>query len=199
MTETHDGTDGIDYEKAQEGAQLLLEAVGQDPTTAPFRETWERRVPETLATLTAGGRPEEKPTIRTFDTGVDTNQTELVVKSDIPFYSLCQHHLLPYIGEATVAYRPDGAIVGLSKLTRYLRWQGRQLTTQESVTDAIATGLAEELGAPVVMVEVAAVHLCEAMRGVTERTITRTRAVVGSPTATEQQRFSHATSEEIQL
>lgn len=181
----------IDIEKAQEGTRLLLEAIGEDPGAAPYTETWQRRVPEALATLTTGSREDEKPQMRTFE--AETN--ELVIKSGIPFHSLCKHHLLPYSGQATVAYRPRDEMVGLSKLSRYVRWQSRQLTTQEEVTEEIATGLRNELDAKTVMVQIAATHLCEAMRGVTTETETTTRAVAGEPTASQRRRFNHAVTQ----
>lgn len=180
--------EGIDVEKAREGTRLLLEAVGEDPAEDPFAETWQRRVPEALATLTSGSRQEEKPQMRTFD----AETSDLVIKSGIPFYSLCKHHLLPYSGQATVAYRPSDEMVGLSKLIRYVRWQSRRLTTQEEVTEDIARGLKEELNAEVVMVGISATHLCEAMRGVNTESDTSTRAISGDPMAAEQRRFNQA-------
>ncbi|MEF8756689.1 MAG: GTP cyclohydrolase I, partial [Halobacteriales archaeon] len=111
----------IDWTKAQEGVRMLLEAIGENPEAEPYPQTWQRRVPDVLASLSEGLREEEKPAMRTFET--DAN--DLVVKTGIPFYSLCSHHLLPYYGTAHVAYRPDGSVVGLSKLTRYVRWQSR--------------------------------------------------------------------------
>lgn len=180
----------IDYEKAREGTRLLLEAVGEDPGAEHLEETWQRRVPEMLATLTEGNRPASKPDLRTFEATND----ELVVKTGIPVYSLCEHHMLPYYGTAHVAYQPDDAVVGLSKLTRYVRWQSRRLTMQEQLTEDIAQGLAEELGAEVVLVDVSATHLCEAMRGVETRSTTTTRATVGSPTDAERTRFRTAIS-----
>lgn len=113
--------------------------------------------------------------MRTFDAETD----DLVVKTGIPFYSLCEHHLLPFHGTAHVAYRPGSEVVGLSKLARYVRWQSRQLTMQERLTNDIATGLAEELDAPLVLVQMNVTHLCEAMRGIETKSTTTTRKVVG--------------------
>jgi len=181
--------DGIDREKARRGARLLLEAIGEDPDRATLAETRERRLPETLATLSEGYRATEKPTLRTFPAdGAD----ELVIKTGIPVYSLCEHHMLPYYGRAHVAYRPDGAVVGLSKLTRYVRWRSRRLTTQEALTRDVASGLADELGVDAVLVEVEARHLCEAMRGVETASTTRSRAAAGDPTDAERRRFDRA-------
>ncbi|MDT3433253.1 GTP cyclohydrolase I [Haloarcula sp. 1CSR25-25] len=179
----------IDWSKAQKGARLLLEAVGENPDSQALQDTWQRRVPGAFQTLTEGTRIEAKPELQTFEVSGDT----FVVKSDIPVYSLCEHHVLPYFGTATVAYRSNGAVVGLSKLVRYVRWQSRKLTMQEDLTQDIATGLAEEIGTETVLVELSATHLCEAMRGVETKTETSTRAVVGDPTESERKRFNEAT------
>ena len=177
--------DGIDREKVQRATRMLLEAIGENPGKAPLAETWQRRVPETLETLTEGMRKQEKPTLRTFPAETD----ELVVKTGIPVYSLCEHHMLPYHGVAHVAYRPEGEVVGLSKLPRYVRWQARRLTTQEKLTRDIATGLDTELETTAVLVEVTASHLCEAMRGVETETQTTTRATAGEPTEDDRRQF----------
>lgn len=183
-----DDDDRFDREKAQHGVRLLLEAVGENPERDGIVDTWQRRVPETFATLTEGEYEETKPTMRTFDADSD----DLVVKTDIPIYSLCEHHLLPFFGTAHLAYRPDGQVVGLSKLTRYVRWQSRRLTMQEQLTTDIASGLAQELGAATVFVEMSATHLCEAMRGIETKSTTTTRATVGEPTEVEREQFQMA-------
>ncbi|MFC6824939.1 GTP cyclohydrolase I [Halopelagius fulvigenes] len=172
-------------EKAREGARLLLEAVGRDPGERSLSDTWMRRVPAMLETLTEGRRPEEKPTMRTFETETDS----LVVKTGIPLYSLCEHHLLPFHGVAHVAYRPEESMVGLSKLARYVRWRSRRLTTQEALTNDIATGLADEIDAACVAVEITATHMCEAMRGVEMSTATTTRETVGELSTTDREQF----------
>jgi GTP cyclohydrolase I len=179
---------GIDTAKAREGVRLLLEAVGEDPARAGLEDTWQRRVPDTFETLTEGDRDSAKPTMRTFPAEED----ELVVKTGIPVYSLCEHHLLPYHGVAHVAYVPDGAVVGLSKLPRYVRWRSRRLTIQEGLTRDVATGLHGEVGAAGVVVEVTATHLCEAMRGVERATETTTRSVAGDVPDDAVQQFERA-------
>ncbi|MFC7198282.1 GTP cyclohydrolase I [Halospeciosus flavus] len=178
----------IDHEKAQRGVRLLLEAVGEDPDRDELAETWQRRVPGAFATLTKGQREAAKPTMRTFD----AETTDLVVKTDIPVYSLCEHHLLPFFGTVHLAYRPNEEVVGLSKLTRYVRWQSRQLTMQERLTNDIASGLADELDAATVLVEMDATHLCEAMRGIETESTTTTRATAGEPSEAERDRFQAA-------
>lgn len=179
---------GIDREKAQRATRMLLEALGEDPDRSGLKETWERRVPTSFETLTEGLREPEKPELRTFDSGT----ADLVVKTGIPVYSLCEHHMLPYHGVAHVAYRPDGDVVGLSKLSRYVRWQSRRLTVQEELTRDIAEGLSREVGAEAVRVELTATHLCEAMRGVEAATDTTTQSTVGELTDDERRRFRSA-------
>ena len=179
------GTNGFNEEKAREGARLLLEAAGRDPGESGVSDTWMRRVPAMLETLTEGRRPEEKPTMRTFETETDG----LVVKTGIPLYSLCEHHLLPFHGVVHVAYRPEESMVGLSKLARYVRWRSRRLTTQEALTSDIATGLADEIDAACVTVEITATHMCEAMRGVETSTATTTRETVGELSTTDREQF----------
>jgi len=181
-------SEAIDHEKAQRGVRLLLEAMGENPDRSELTDTWKRRVPDVLETFSEGERSGDKPTMRTFDADSDG----LIIKTGIPVYSLCEHHLLPYHGEAHVAYRPEEQVVGLSKLPRYVRWQSRRLTMQEQLTRNIADGLADEVGAEAVLVEITATHMCEAMRGIETTTATTTRATVGAPTDTEQQRFRDA-------
>lgn len=186
--EPDEPSDGIDWEQAQEATRLLLDAVGEDPERDGLVDTWRRRVPAAYAELTAGAREAEKPTMRTFEAADEG----LVVKTGIPFYSLCEHHLLPFHGEAHVAYRPDGEVVGLSKVIRYVRWRSRRLTIQEQLTRDVAEGLAEEIGADAVAVELSATHLCEAMRGVETETTTTSRATVGELRDGEERRFRDA-------
>ncbi len=178
----------IDWQKAQRATRMLLEALGEDPDREGLTDTWQRRIPASLETLTEGQRESAKPEMRTFT----AESNELVVKTGIPVYSLCEHHMLPYHGIAHVAYRPTDEVVGLSKLARYVRWQSRRLTIQEQLTQDIATGLADEVTADAVRVELTATHLCEAMRGVEAATATTTQFTVGELTKNEQRRFRSA-------
>lgn len=176
---------GYDEQKARKGARLLLEAIGRNPDEAGVYETWNRRVPAMLETLTEGMRSEAKPVMRTFNAETDG----LVIKTGIPLYSMCEHHMLPFHGVAHVAYRPNESMVGLSKLIRYLRWQSRRLTTQEELTRDIAAGLDDELDAECVLVEIIATHTCEAMRGVETVTRTTTQETVGAVSDTDRKQF----------
>jgi len=156
-TEQHTKKDTL-----QEAFQSLLSEAGEDPNRSGLKETWQRRAPEMWQTLTEGYSEEAKPQMTTFA----AEHEEMVMKTDIPFYSLCEHHLLPFFGKAHIAYVPDGEIAGLSKLIRYTRWRARRLHTQEELTQDLMNGLAEELDVDGVMVVTEAEHLCEAMRGV---------------------------------
>lgn len=185
---TNGGEQSFDQEKAERGVRLLLDAIGENPDREKLVDTWQRRVPATLQALSEGYREAAKPAMRTFEADCDV----LVVKTGIPVYSLCEHHLLPYYGQVHVAYRPNGELVGLSKLTRYVRWRSRRLTMQEQLSQDIAEDLAAELDAKVVLTEMVGTHLCEGMRGIETETTTRTFAVQGEPTETEVQRFRDA-------
>ncbi|GGL21137.1 GTP cyclohydrolase 1 [Halarchaeum grantii] len=182
----------VDRDQLSHATRLILDAVGEDPERDGLVDTWERRVPAAYEELTEGYREAEKPTMRTFEAEGD----DLVVKTGIPFYSLCEHHLLPFHGTAHVAYRPDGEVVGLSKLVRYVKWASRRLTIQEQLTRDVAEGLHEEVGADAVLVELSATHMCEAMRGVEAHTTTTSRASVGAFDDAERQRFRDAVAAE---
>ncbi|MBP2251745.1 GTP cyclohydrolase I [Halarchaeum solikamskense] len=191
--ETDDEHDGpVDRDQLAHATRLLLDAIGEDPSRDGLVETWERRVPAAYEELTRGYREDERPTMRTFDADTD----DLVVKTGIPVYSLCEHHLLPFHGVAHVAYRPDGEVVGLSKLARYVKWASRKLTVQERLTRDIAEGLDEAVAADAVAVELSTTHLCEAMRGVEAHTTTTSRATVGDLSADERDRFRDAIAAE---
>ncbi|WP_425492327.1 GTP cyclohydrolase I [Halovivax gelatinilyticus] len=181
-------TSDIDWQKAQRATRMLLEALGEDPNREELTDTWQRRMPASLETLTEGQRESAKPEMRTFA----AESGELVIKTGISVYSLCEHHMLPYHGVAHIAYRPKDEVVGLSKLARYVRWRSRRLTIQEKLTQDIASGLANEVNAEAVRVELAATHLCEAMRGVEAATETTTQFTVGELTENEQWRFRSA-------
>jgi GTP cyclohydrolase I len=191
-TEPPSDDDAIDWSKAQEGVRLLLESIGEDPDDETLHETWRRRVPAAMETLSEGTREADKPELRTFSADAD----ELVIKTGIPVYSLCSHHILPFHGTVHVAYRPGDEVVGLSKLARYVRWQSRRLTMQEQLTQDIAEGLETELDATGVVVEMRATHLCEAMRGVETASQTTTWATAGDITETDEQRFRDAIQRE---
>lgn len=160
----------------RECTQHLLASIGEDPERDGLEATHERRVPDMWEELSEGYDEDEKPTMRTFDVDHD----EMVVKEGIQFFSLCEHHMLPFFGKVHIGYIPDGEVLGLSKLTRYTKWKSRVLTNQEELTREIADGLQDEVSSQGVMVVIEAEHLCEQMRGVEGHgSVTKTSAVRG--------------------
>jgi len=128
--------------------------------------------------LTAGYHvdPERLINNAVFDVGY----SEMVVVKDIPFYSLCEHHLLPFFGTAAVAYIPRGRVIGLSKIPRIVEMYARRLQVQERLTQQVADFLQERLNPQGVGVVVEATHLCAVMRGVRKPgTVMTTSAVLG--------------------
>ena len=141
---------------------LLLE-LGEDPDRQGLKATPER-VSRALRELTDGYgvRPEEVIADAVFDQDYD----EMVVVKDIPFYSLCEHHMLPFFGQVHVGYLPKGKVVGLSKIPRLVEVFSHRLQIQEQMTNQIAQALSEALAPKGVAVVIEARHLCTEMRGV---------------------------------
>lgn len=154
---------GIDQSAIHQAVEHLLAALGEDPGREGLRETPER-VARMYAELLDGYwvDPEVLLNGALFDESYD----EMVVVRDIEFYSLCEHHMLPFIGHAHVAYLPRGRVVGLSKIPRIVDMFARRLQIQERMTRQIAEfidGLLNPLGVAVV---IEGLHLCATMRGV---------------------------------
>ena len=147
--------EGIVYE--------LLRELGEDPEREGLLKTPER-VMRALRFLTAGYRQDVDALFN--QAFFEEDYDEMVVVRDIEFYSLCEHHLLPFFGKAHVAYIPDGRIVGLSKIPRLVDLHARRLQVQERMTTAIAETMMEKLSPLGVAVVVEARHLCMVMRGV---------------------------------
>jgi GTP cyclohydrolase IA len=141
---------------------LLLE-LGEDPSRQGLKTTPER-VARALRELTDGYgvKPEDVIADAVFDQDYD----EMVVVKDIPFYSLCEHHMLPFFGQVHVGYLPRGKVVGLSKIPRLVEVFSHRLQIQEQLTREIAEALNATLGPKGVGVVVEARHLCMEMRGV---------------------------------
>jgi GTP cyclohydrolase IA len=141
----------------------LLYAVGEEPEREGLLDT-PKRVRKSLAFLTQGYEMEPRDVLGTaiFEEDYDA----MVVVKDIEFYSLCEHHMLPFFGKAHIAYVPNGRIVGLSKLPRLVEVFSRRLQVQERLTKQIAEALAETLEPRGVGVVIEAAHLCMMMRGV---------------------------------
>jgi GTP cyclohydrolase I len=146
----------------EQAVRALLRAVGEDPEREGLQQT-PHRVAEMLQEI-LGGIQEDPSTL--LDVTYDENHEEMVVLRDIPFYSICEHHLLPFSGIAHVAYIPHGRIVGISKLARVVDCLAKRLQVQERLTSQIADLIDERLKPRGVAVVVKAEHLCMTMRGI---------------------------------
>ena len=156
--------------------QILVE-VGEDPDRQGLAGT-PGRVHRMYTELTAGYHVDPERLIN--GAIFDIAYSEMVVVKDIPFYSLCEHHLLPFFGTAAVAYIPKGRVVGLSKIPRVVEMYARRLQVQERLTQQVADFLEERLHPQGVGVVIEATHLCAVMRGVRKAgTIMTTSAVLG--------------------
>lgn len=166
----------VDTEKVQAAVRLLLEAIGEDPEREGLVET-PKRVAQMYTELLAGY--EETPETHLSKT-FNVENNDVVIERDIHFYSLCEHHLLPFFGHVHIAYIPDGKVAGLSKLARLVEMYARRLQLQEQMTTQIAQSLMDYLPCKGVMVIAEAEHLCMSMRGVKKPgTQTRTMACRG--------------------
>lgn len=177
MIEGH-GTDGHGADGRVEAAvhEILLE-IGEDPDRPGLVGT-PGRVHRMYTELTAGYHVDPD---RLINKAIfDIAYSEMVMVKDIPFYSLCEHHLLPFFGTAAVAYIPRGRVIGLSKIPRVVEMYSRRLQVQERLTQQIAEFLQERLDPQGVGVVLEATHLCAAMRGVRKPgTIMTTSSVLG--------------------
>lgn len=154
---------GIDLDTIQHAMEQILVAIGEDPQREGLRRTPER-VAQMYTELLAGYRmdPIELVNGALFEVDYD----DMVVVRDIEFYSLCEHHLLPFLGRAHVAYLPKGHVLGLSKIPRIVDMFSRRLQVQERMTRQIAEFISELLHPMGVAVVVEGLHLCTTMRGV---------------------------------
>jgi GTP cyclohydrolase I len=147
----------------QEHIREILKAIGEDPDREGLVRT-PQRVAQALSFLTRGYEMDPAKVIN--DALFTEDYEEMIVQKDIDFYSLCEHHLLPFFGKAHVAYIPHHKIVGISKLARLVDVYARRLQVQERMTNQIATIIMEKLDALGVAVVIEAEHLCMRMRGV---------------------------------
>jgi GTP cyclohydrolase I len=166
-----------DNGRVEAAVEEILREIGEDPERDGLVGTPER-VHRMYTELTAGYHvdPERLMNGAVFD----VRYSEMVVVKDIPFYSLCEHHLLPFFGTAAVAYIPKGRVIGLSKIPRVVEMYARRLQVQERMTQQIADFLSERLAPQGVGVVVEANHLCAVMRGIRKPgTVMTTSAVLG--------------------
>jgi GTP cyclohydrolase I len=168
----------FDFDKVERGVRLLLEGMGEDLSRAGMRET-PARVARMYEEITTGLREDPAEVVKVlFEEGHD----EMIMVRDIPLYSYCEHHLLPFLGKAHVAYIPNrqGQITGLSKLARLVDGFAKRPQVQERLTSQVADALMERLQPQGALAVIEAEHLCMSMRGVRKPgAITVTSAVRG--------------------
>ncbi len=152
----------FDRDRIERAVREILVAIGEDPEREGLRDT-PRRVAKMYEEILGGYSDSPENHLVLFTERYD----EMIIVRDIPVYSLCEHHMLPFFGKAHVAYIPgDSKVTGLSKLARIVDVYARRLQLQERMTEQIADAVMEKLGARGVMVIVEAQHLCMIMRGV---------------------------------
>jgi len=158
-------TNKIHYnsELVKTSAHSLLEAFGEDPNREGLKDTPDR-VARSYKFLTSGYRQDLKEIVN----GAIFNESNsgMVIVDDIELYSLCEHHMLPFYGKASVAYLPDKKIIGISKIPRIVDMFARRLQVQERLTDQIANAIWDTLSPKGVAVVIKAKHFCMMMRGV---------------------------------
>ena len=147
----------------EEHIRSILKSIGENPDREGLKKT-PSRVSEALTFLTRGYRMDPDKVIN--DALFTEEYEEMIVQKDIDFFSLCEHHLLPFFGKAHVGYIPRHKIVGVSKLARLVDIYARRLQVQERLTNQIATTMMEKLDPLGVAVVIEAQHLCMRMRGV---------------------------------
>jgi len=152
----------VDLARIEGAVREILAAVGEDPDREGLRET-PARVARMYAEMFSGLHEDARAHLRKFFT---EKCDEVVLVRDISFNSMCEHHMLPFMGKAHIGYLPDGRVVGLSKLARVVESVARRPQVQERMTETIADLLVEELHPRGVAVVIEAVHTCMSVRGV---------------------------------
>lgn len=152
----------VDLPRIERAVREILAAVGEDPDREGLQET-PARVARMYAELFSGLHAEPRQHLRKFFTEA---YDEVVLVRDISFHSMCEHHLLPFMGKAHIGYVPNGKVIGLSKLARVVEDVARRPQVQERMTEDIANLLVEELNAKGVAVVVEATHSCMTIRGI---------------------------------
>ncbi len=173
----------VDRERIKRAVRELIEAIGEDPEREGLRDT-PRRIADMYAEIFSGVGADP---LRELEVTFQENHEEMVILRDIPFYSVCEHHFLPFHGVAHVGYIPKGRILGISKIARLVEVLARRPQLQERLTGQIADALMQGIQPAGVAVVIEAEHLCMTMRGIKKpgtivvtsatRGIFRTRAV----------------------
>ena len=156
----------MNEQRVRDAVEVLLAEVGENPTREGLART-PARVASALRFLTSGYDADVEAVVNDALFTVDCN--EMVIVRDIDFYSLCEHHLLPFFGKCHVAYLPRTQVIGLSKIPRLVEMFSRRLQVQERLTNQIATTLSDALNPLGVGVVIEATHLCMRMRGVEQQ------------------------------
>ncbi len=152
----------MDKEKIERAIRDILEAIGEDPDREGLKET-PKRVANMYEEILGGINQSPEEHLKIFN---EPGNEEMVIVRDIPLYSVCEHHMLPFVGKAHIAYIPnEGKIIGLSKLARIVSVYAKRLQVQERLTAEVADFLYIKLGAKSVAVIIEAEHLCMTMRG----------------------------------
>lgn len=161
----------MDKDKIKQGVQLIIEGIGEDASREGLVET-----PDRIARMYEGifAGLNENASVHLSKT-FSTQNTDMIIEKDITFYSMCEHHFLPFYGKAHIAYIPNGRVAGLSKLARTVEVYARRPQLQERMTVQIADAIMENLDAKGAMVIIEAEHMCMTMRGIKKpgsRTVT---------------------------
>ena len=155
--------ENMDLPKLEEAVRMILEAVGEDTSREGLQDT-PKRVARMYAEIFSGLHRDISQDVKTF---TEPGNDEMILIGDIPFYSMCEHHLLPFHGKAHVVYIPrDGKILGLSKVARMVDTLSRKPQLQERLTSEIADQIIKAVDASAVCVVIEAEHLCMTMRGI---------------------------------
>lgn len=174
----------MDQEKIKQAVSLLLEAIGEDKEREGLKDTPDR-IARMYEEIFEGYDKNPKEILSKVFTA---DNSEMVIEKDITFYSMCEHHMMPFYGKAHIAYIPGEKVVGISKLARTVEVFARRLQIQERMTGQIADAIMESLGAKGAMVVLEAEHMCMTMRGVKKP---------GSKTVTVASRGAFSDSEEL--
>ncbi len=177
-------------EEAEAAVKTLLRWIGDDPEREGLLDTPARVVKSYEELFSGYGQSAEALLGRTFDevAGYD----DIVLVQDIPFHTHCEHHMVPVVGKAHVAYQPDGSVLGLSKIARVVDLYARRLQTQEALTAQIADAIQGALKPKGVAVMIEAEHMCMSMRGIKKQgstTLTTTYTGCFKDDMAEQMRF----------
>ncbi|MGL4569792.1 MAG: GTP cyclohydrolase I FolE [Clostridium sp.] len=163
----------VDKDKIIEGVRLIIEGIGEDPNREGLLETPDRIARMYEEIFSGLNKTAKEHLSKTFE----VSRNDLVIEKDITFYSMCEHHFVPFFGRAHIAYIPNGRVAGLSKLARTVDTYSKKPQLQEKLTTEIADDIMEYLNAKGVIVMIEAEHTCMTMRGVKKpgsKTITTT-------------------------